>query len=114
VSVLVSPVRSSRGAVFVALYDRAHWLKPHQFQAYRRVRAKEGVVSVDFESMEPGRYALAVFHDENDNGKVDTNFLGLPSEGFGFSKLTPFRKPSFDETAFEVKGHVSMRVKLKY
>lgn len=113
-SVAVSNVRNSQGAVFIAVYDRAHWLKPGQFQAHRRVRAHQGTVSVSFDGMEPGRYAIAVFHDENDNGRVDTNFLGLPAEGFGFSKLSPFRKPAFEETSFDVDGHVRMGVRLRY
>lgn len=113
-SVAVSNVRNSQGAVFIAVYDGAHWLKPGQFQAHRRVRARQGTVSVSFDGMEPGRYAIAVFHDENDNGRVDTNFLGLPAEGFGFSKLSPFRKPAFEETSFVVDGHVSMGVRLRY
>ena len=36
------------------------------------------------EDLAPGRYALSAFHNENDNGELDTNLLGVPSEGYGF------------------------------
>jgi uncharacterized protein (DUF2141 family) len=39
----------------------------------------------DFENIPPGTYALAVIHDENANGKLDTSWLGIPTEGYGFS-----------------------------
>lgn len=47
-------------------------------------------------------YALGIFHDENDNGEFDTNFLGLPSEPWAFSgKLkSQFRVPRFEEVSF--------------
>ncbi len=41
----------------------------------------------DFEDISPGTYALAVIHDENGNGKLDTNWVGIPTEGYGFSGL---------------------------
>jgi uncharacterized protein (DUF2141 family) len=50
-----------------------------------------------------GRYAVMVMHDENDNGKLDSNALGIPTEAYGFSNnVRVMRKPTFDETAFEL------------
>ncbi len=40
---------------------------------------------VVFESLPPGEYAISVFHDENKNGKMDSNFFGIPKEGVGAS-----------------------------
>lgn len=113
-TVSVTPVRSGGGNVFVALYDRANWLTPGRFKAYRQVPAHPGTVSATFSDLEPGRYSVAVFHDENANGRVDTNWMGLPSEGFGFSRKTPLRVPSFSETSFEVHGAAQQHVRLRY
>jgi uncharacterized protein (DUF2141 family) len=57
---------------------------------------------------------VAVFHDENGNGTVDRNFIGLPAEGFGFSRRSPLRVPSFSETSFDVHGPSVQPVHLRY
>jgi len=113
-SVPVSTVRSGNGRVYVALYDRDNWLKPGRFVALRLVQARRGTVVAHFGSVRPGRYSVAVFHDENNNGTVDRNLLGLPAEGFGFSRRTPFRIPSFKETSFDLAGASTMPVELRY
>jgi len=61
---------------------------------------------VHYQDIPPGTYALAVVHDENMNGKLDTNWLGIPTEGYGFSNdvkalLGP---PSFSAASFQYKG----------
>ena len=63
----------------------------------------------------PGRYALLVIHDENRNGKLDT-MLGLPREGFGFSRNPALRMgpPHYGDVNFAVAGHSHQAVKLKY
>jgi uncharacterized protein (DUF2141 family) len=113
-SVPVSTVRSGNGRVYVALYDGNNWLKPGRFVALRLVKARQGTVVATFNSVRPGRYSVAVFHDENNNGTVDRNLLGFPSEGFGFSRRSPMRIPSFGETSFDVAGSSTMPVLLRY
>ena len=110
----ISKVRSGKGALYVGVYARGGWLRPGMHLTYRKVRAARGTINVTFEGLKPGRYAVAAFHDENGNGKVDFNFLGLPSEGYGFSRTTPLGKPSFDDTAFELKNQREMPIRLKY
>ncbi|OQX70154.1 MAG: hypothetical protein B6A08_01375 [Sorangiineae bacterium NIC37A_2] len=109
----ISKVRSAQGNVFVAVYDRSGWLVPGKFKTYRTVRARTGELTVTIPGLSRGRYAVAVFHDENKNGVVDTNWLGLPKEGFGFSRLSPLRVPSFDEASFEAGTQV-VPVQLRY
>ena len=59
--------------------------------------------TVTFE-LEPGRYALAIYHDLNGNDAMDKNFVGIPKEPYGFSKnfRPKFSAPSFEDCAFEV------------
>ena len=69
--------------------------------------------------LEPNaRYAIAVFHDENENGTLDTTGgLGIPKEGFGFSSNPPLKigAPSFDEVAISVgTQEVTAEINLKY
>lgn len=50
-----------------------------------------------------GQYAVMVIHDANDNGKLDSNVIGIPTEPYGFSNNPRvMRKPTFDETRFEL------------
>ena len=110
----ISTLRSARGDVFVAVYERGAWLIPGRFKTYRVARASTGTVQVTIPNLPPGQYALAVFHDENDNGRVDTNWAGLPTEGFGFSRVSPLRVPSFDETSFDTRHERTVPVTIRY
>lgn len=65
-----------------------------------------GTSELDWTGKPPGKYALACFHDENNNGKFDKNMLGIPKEGFCFSNnVRPgLSAPKFDQCAFDYKG----------
>jgi uncharacterized protein (DUF2141 family) len=62
-------------------------------------------LTLTFSDLKPGTYAVMVMHDENGNGKLDSNMLGIPKEGYGFSNNPRvMRRPNFDETKFDVKA----------
>ncbi|APR87623.1 hypothetical protein A7982_12972 [Minicystis rosea] len=73
--------------------------------------------SCSFDPIPAGTYAVACFHDENDNGKLDTNFIGIPKEGVAVSNdakgtLGP---PSFKDAKLVFPGTATeIRVKVKY
>jgi uncharacterized protein (DUF2141 family) len=71
-----------------------------------------------FEGLPPGTYAIAVHHDENDNRKFDTNFLGLPLEGYGASnnRTKALSAPSWEASKFSVaRGKsVELSIALRY
>ncbi len=69
-----------------------------------------------FTNLPPGSYALALFHDENANRKLDT-ILGIPREGFGFSRnpVVRFGAPRYDQVSIELgPGFTRVRVRLQY
>jgi uncharacterized protein (DUF2141 family) len=69
-----------------------------------------------FTNLPPGQYALALFHDENVNSKLDT-LLGIPREGFGFSRnpVVRFGAPRYDQVSIELApGFTRLRVRLQY
>ena len=105
VQVTVRNVRDARGAVLVAICTRADFLQPRC--PYRgRAPARAGSVVVTIAGVPPGRYAAQAFHDENGNGRLDRNFLGLPQEGMGFSNDAKMRMgpPRFADAGFDVRG----------
>lgn len=69
-------------------------------------------------SVPEGTYAISVFHDANNNDKIDKNFLGIPTEGYGASKNSlPFAgAPTFDGNRFAVgkNATVTLEIKLRY
>ena len=68
-----------------------------------------------FDGVPPGVYAIAVFHDENNNNKMDKNFLGIPKEGYGASKnRLPFASaPTFKDNQFEVPASSPININIR-
>ena len=82
-----------------------------------RVAAHEGNLSLTFEDVKPGRYAIALLHDENGNGKADRALGMMPKEGFGFSRDAPVRMgpPNFSDAVFEMgKTDRTMTIRMRY
>ncbi|WP_394778244.1 DUF2141 domain-containing protein [Undibacterium sp.] len=101
-TVNVKNLRSQNGKLMLALFNSADsFLKTdRQFGAQMIPATQETGVFV-FKNLPAGRYAVSVFHDENRNGKMDSNMLGIPVERYGFSnnaagKMGP---PEFDAAA---------------
>ncbi len=104
----VSGVRAHAGHIVAAVYDDAGAF-PHRELAFRSasVAATGNPVVVELAALPPGRYAAVVYHDADDDGDLDTNLVGYPTEPFGFSNdatLATFGPPDFDACAFEVKS----------
>jgi uncharacterized protein (DUF2141 family) len=114
-TVPISTVRNARGTLFVALYRESTWLEPGRYMTAQKIRARRGTVHATFRGIPRGRYGVAVFHDENDNHRVDTNVLGLPAEGYGFSRRSPrLRKPKFHEIAVNAQPRAYAPIRLRY
>lgn len=73
-------------------------------------------IKCTFKNIPDGIYAIALFHDENQNGKLDKNILGIPKEGFGFSNnpKATFSEPTFDEAKFVLKNSKNLRIEVQY
>jgi uncharacterized protein (DUF2141 family) len=106
--VRITGLNNHKGQLRVGLFTHAEgWLTEHGAAVGRNVPLA-GVtgdcVDVTFESVAPGEYAVGLFHDENMNGKLDKNFLGMPKEQWGVSNNAhpPMRPPNFDEAQFKL------------
>jgi uncharacterized protein (DUF2141 family) len=120
-TVRVAGVRKGQGKVEVTVYQEGRGFPDTPARALRR-----DVVGIDatalraeavFRDLAPGVYAVAVLHDENVNGKMDTNFLGIPKEGRGASNNpAPARRPpTFEEAKFTLSAPAqTLDVKLIY
>ena len=80
-----------------------------------KVRDKK--VCFDFNYISPGTYALVIVHDENVNGKLDTSWMGVPKEGYGFSNDAKsfLSAPSFSAASFQYNGqNLDMTIEMRY
>ena len=103
--VTIDGLKNAQGNVFIGLYaSPAKFLQGNQADAQKKVRASTGPVTVAFDNLAPGTYAVGAFHDENGNDHLDTNFLGLPVEGYALSNgvRAVMAKPTFQQAAFTV------------
>lgn len=98
-------VESDSGDVHVALYDNpAEFPKSQGMLIETQVPIQGGVARATFSELTAGRYAIAVYHDENGSNKFDQGIFGIPLEDFGFSNdATVFLSPpEFEDAAFDV------------
>jgi uncharacterized protein (DUF2141 family) len=112
----VGGLRNSDGQVLCALFDKADAF-PDGERALQggKVKVSERRATCQLKGLSPGRYAVAVFHDEDGDGEMDT-FLGIPTEGFGFSnnaKPSTFGPPSFSDAAFKVDGKIKRKISIR-
>ena len=103
VTVTIDGIHSTDGVILVALFDSADTFL-HKVVNGQSATAQIPAITLVFENVQPGRYALSAFHDRNGNGKLDSGAFGIPKEPFGFSRdaRAPFGPPSFDDAAFDV------------
>lgn len=115
--IVFTNIKQAQGQIYVAVYD-----SPADYMNANKARSKKvltvtakGSLACTFPELPPGAYAISCFHDVNGNGKLDTNFVGIPSEPYGASNNArpKFRAPNWDETKFELKnnsGEISIRL----
>ena len=107
----VRGIRSGDGRLFVAIHGSetsASFPAADGAVAGLNQRASAGTLRFMLRDLPPGRYAVSAFHDENDNGELDVNLVGIPSEGYGFANDpgAAFGPPDFEAAAVTV-GEVS-------
>jgi len=121
-TVTAGNLRNDRGQVLICVFsaessNAAAFPDCDKGRAVRTAKAAiaGGKVVITFNGLKDGVYAVAIVHDENANGQLDTNFLGIPAEGVGVStNPRVFGKPSFEQGQFSVKGNTAITIETKY
>jgi uncharacterized protein (DUF2141 family) len=120
IHVKVLNIRNSSGTVACALFESPVGFPIEVLRSATNVmviKIRKAQARCDFEDIPPGTYALAVIHDENMNGKLDTNLLGIPTEGYGFSNdvKASLGAPSFSAASFAYDGrNLELTISLQY
>jgi uncharacterized protein (DUF2141 family) len=117
VEVIITGIRSEKGQIVIGVFkDDESFQKEESFMEKRFV--KSGIsnreMRVQF-SLETGTYGLSLLDDENSNGKMEFNFLGIPKEGFGFSDYyhKGIKKPKFDSYKFSITKDQTKRITIR-
>ncbi len=116
--VTVQDIRNSDGEIHISLYNSADdFLVDGQMAATQSRSARKGEVRFVFANLKPGTYAAAAYHDENRSGEFDTNFIGIPREGYGFSNgaKASLGPPDFEEASVPLERYTAKtRLQLTY
>ena len=119
ISVQVTNFSNNKGVCFVCLYDnaKAYAGKGEPLKCVT-VSITNKTATASFDLVAQGTYAISVIHDANSNKKFDTNFMGIPTEGYGASqnKLPFAAAPKFDHNKFTVTANstTTCNIKLRY
>ena len=115
-SVTVTGLHSTRGRLVACLWrDKAGFPSCARSGTARRVTVpvSGATMQLSFPGLARGRYAVTIEHDENADGKLGRNFIGMPTEGVGASN-NPGGMPGFDKSLFEVNGDGAITVRMRY
>lgn len=102
-TIRVDDVKAAHGQIMVALYDSADGFLKRSIKA-AAAPATAGSTTVVIDDVPAGEYGIALYHDANGNGKMDSNPMGMPAEDFAFSNNTRgnMGPPSFADAKFTV------------
>ncbi len=114
--ITVKNIKELKGSIRVGLFSNQKDFLKKAIEG-RIVAVSESTLTVTFENLRPGDYALSVIHDENNNGELDKNVIGIPKEGFAFGNnaMGKFGPPSFKKSMVRIeKDPVKQILNLRY
>jgi len=115
----IDGLRNAKGKVMCAIFSSASDFPKHADKALMQTSSAitDDHATCEFSGIAPGTYAVSDFHDENGNGRLDTNFFGMPREGVGASNNAKghFGPPKFDAASFRYAGgRLDLKIKIVY
>lgn len=114
----IKACKSDQGSVFVALYDNEKaYLREDKAIVKTIAKIRNGQAVIRINDLPFGNYALACFHDENSNNKLDKSLIGIPKEGYGFSNNArgSFGPPRYAKSRFLLnKNPYTTEIQLNY
>lgn len=115
----ITGLRNRNGQLCFSVFSKSQGFPTKGNQAVQNkcVKITSAPLKVAFKSLSPGNYAIAVLHDENNDRQANRNFLGVPTEGFGFSRNPAIvaGPPKFVDSAVAVAGqNTTTQIQLRY
>lgn len=117
VRITVQGIRSDKGRIAALAFSNNIGFpdQVHKAVARARVDARSGRVTLTLKNVPAGTVAVAVVHDEDANGRLNRNLVGIPLEGVGLSgKPVAKRPPTFNDAVLDLKASRNLEITLKY
>jgi uncharacterized protein (DUF2141 family) len=118
-TITVNDLRNSIGVVQFAIYNKEGSIPDEKYKKYYKkdtVAIYNNSVTITFNDLPKGKYAINILHDENRNGKIDKKFI-LPKEGIGFSNYESIgmrNRPKFSKASFQIDSNTIKIIKIIY
>jgi len=113
-TITVENIQALKGKLYISIFSDAESYA-NETEAVREleVAVDSSAHTIVVDDLFDGEYAIKIVHDENDNGKFDTNFMGIPKEGYGFSNNGGrFGPPKFEKAMFVLGDNKHIHIKL--
>ena len=110
----VNGFKNNDGKAKINLYNTQESFMKKGIKSVRTVLKNNKTYAV-FTDLPKGTYAVSMFHDENSNGKIDSNFMGIPTEGYGTSNDAKgfMGPPKYEDAKFELVADRKMVIKIQ-
>lgn len=107
----ITGIRNNTGKIMLELYDSAERVLVQDMSVIKDLKC-----TFSFQNLKTGKYAVRYYHDENFNCKMETNMVGKPTEGYGFSNnvIGKFGPPPFEKWLFEITADKKISLKPTY
>ena len=109
-TVRVENVDTGQGYLMVGIFNDETTFPNTDYKG-KRVATSDRIVTVTFFDLPVGQYAVSVYQDSNDNGKLDTGLFGVPKEKYGFS--SGGRRPNYRDSLFDFNGDQTITILIK-
>ena len=100
----IGNIKKEKGIIWVGLYDKKENLFVKEKSILRSIKVDQlGQAQITIGNVAFGTYAMAIFHDENNNGELDKNMFGIPKEPYAFANWpkSKWRAPFYEELSFD-------------
>lgn len=115
--VKVHGIQNTNGQIELSIYNDSK-VFPEVGKTFKmaRIDPKVGEITYEFVNLPKGEYAIATFHDENNDKECNTNLIGVPTEAFAFSNdFRPFLSaPDFSDCSFKVEKNMEISIEMVY
>lgn len=111
----IDKIKNTKGVMMIALHNsEAGYATNKATFSSQKLAVTGETMTVNFGDVPAGNYAIKLFQDENENGALDTNLLGIPSEGYGFSNNGgAMGQPDFKDATFSVADKTLITIHLR-
>ncbi len=114
----ITGIKQGKGDILIAVFNKEDGFPNETPKAVELLRAvpENGRAELTIKSLPTGRYAIAFFQDTNSDGILNTNFLGIPKEGYGVSNnaFNTFSAPTYTDASFPFPQVSVLNMSIKY